>query len=181
MIVFFGQPGAGKTTQGKILAANQGWCWIAAGQLLRESVDPEITKILKEGKLVSPEVIIELIGGALEKNSDCENIIIDGFARCVEQAEWLIDQASAFNRTVDAIIVIDIPKDALIKRLTDRGRSDDTPEVIEQRLNVYNEETHPVLEYFDKRGVKVVHIDGIGTEEEVNARVMKELTECKLV
>lgn len=180
MIVFFGQPGAGKTTQGKMLAASQGWCWIAAGQLLRESSDPDIISTLKEGKLVSPEIIIGLISGALKKNSDCDNIIIDGFARCVEQAEWLIDQASTYNRSVDMVFVIDIPKEVLIKRLTNRGRSDDTPEVIEQRLNVYNEETYPVLEYFDKCGVKVIHIDGTGSEEQVNARVMKELKECKL-
>ena len=181
MIVFFGQPGAGKTTQGKMLAANQDWCWVAAGQLLRKSDDPLVVQKLKDGKLVPPEVIIELIGQALSENSNCKDIVIDGFARCVEQADWLIKQAPAYNRSVDMVFVIDIPKEELIKRLISRGRADDAPETIESRLNVYDEETYPVLEYFKQQGVKVVHIDGVGTEAQVNARVMEELKTCKLV
>lgn len=180
MIVFFGQPGAGKTTQGKMLAASQDWRWIAAGQLLRESDDPQIEAILKEGKLVSSDIIIELIHKAIEESSDCKDIIIDGFARNVKQAEWLIDQAPSFDRAVDLVLVIDISKDELVKRLGGRGRSDDTAEAIEQRLNIYKQETYPVLEYFEKRGIKVVHINGTGTEAEVSERIMKELKECKL-
>lgn len=181
MIVFFGQPGAGKTTQGQMLAASQNWCWLAAGQLLRNCRDPEIIKTTKNGDLVSSEVVIKLVGDELARRSDCKNIIIDGFARNIDQADWLIHKTAAYNRSVELVFVVDIPKGELIERLMVRARADDTPEVIENRLNVYNQETYPVLEYFNQQNIKVVHIDGTGTVQQVNDRIMKVLTECKVV
>lgn len=181
MIIFFGQPGAGKTTQGQMLAASQNWCWLAAGQLLRDCRDPEVVKIAKRGDLVPSDIVIRLVGDELARHSECKNIVIDGFARNIDQADWLIHQAATYNRSVELVFVIDIPIGELIERLKVRGRADDTPEVVENRLNVYSQETYPVLEYFEQQGVKVVHIDGTGTVQQVNDRIMKVLLECKVI
>lgn len=180
MIVFFGQPGAGKTTQGQMLAAKNGWHWVSAGQLLRDSKDPGIHKILENGTLVPSEIICRLIGDDLTKCADMDHVIIDGFARNIRQARWLIEDGENFNRKVELVVVIEISNDKLIERLVARGREDDTEEAIKNRLDVYTKETYPVLDYFKEAGVKIVQIDGLGTPDEVHERIMKEIRECKL-
>jgi len=180
MIVFFGQPGAGKTTQGKMLAASQGWCWISAGQVFRDSDDPEIHKIVEKGELVPYEKICKLVGNALDNCPNTKHVIIDGFARQIEQARWLVEESVNYNRAVELIIVINISKQELVERLILRGREDDTRQVIENRLDIYEKQTYPVLEYFKEQNVKIAYIDGLGTPEQVHERIMKEIKECKL-
>jgi len=180
MIVFFGQPGAGKTTQGKMLAASQGWCWISAGQLLRGTDDPEIRKFIESGELVPYEKVCKLVGGALDDCSGVEHVIIDGFARRIEQASWLIEKGANYNRKIELIIVVNIPKQELIKRLMLRGRKDDIKQIIKNRLDIYEKQTYPVLDYFEKQNVKIAYIDGSGTQEQVHERIMEEVKKCKL-
>jgi len=180
MIIFFGQPGTGKTTQGKMLAASQDWCWVSAGQLLRDSDDNEIQETINAGKLVSSEKICALIGGALSQYSTCEHVVIDGFARRVEQAKWLIENSGNYNRLVEAVFVINVSREELIKRLLLRGRDDDTEQAIKYRLEVYDKETFPVLDYFEKNGIKIIEIDGSGTPEEVHSHIINEIKSCKL-
>jgi len=181
MIVFFGQPGAGKTTQGKMLAASQGWCWISAGQLLRDCSDPEVQKKIETGELVPSKKVSELIGDALNNCSNINHVIIDGFARKIKQASWLIQNGNDYNREVELVIVISVLKSELIERLSLRGRKDDTEKVIKKRLDIYGQETAPVLDYFKQQGIKIAHIDGSGTPEQVHERIMKEVKKCKLV
>jgi adenylate kinase len=181
MIVFFGPAGAGKSTQGKILAANYGWPWISPGQLLRETHDDESLKIMQEGKLVPPKKVNELIGDVLISNRDAGNVILDGFPRQLVQAHWLIESRLIHGRSIDLVIMLDIPKFEVMRRLQARGRADDTPEVIDERLRLYYREINTILDYFTENGVKIVHIDGAGTVDEVHNKVMKELTACKLV
>lgn len=180
MIVFFGQPGVGKSTQGKMLAVNNGWHWVSAGQLLRESDDPEIHKMLESGLLVSSDIMCNLIGNDLAGCVDFDHVIIDGFARNIRQARWLIEDGKKYNRNVELIMVISISKDKLIERLVTRGREDDTEQAIKNRLDIYENETYPVLDYFKKEGVNIAYIDGLGTPEEVHTRIMKVIKECKL-
>lgn len=180
MIVFFGQPGVGKSTQGKMLAANNNWHWVSAGQLLRESNDPEIHKMTDSGVLVPSEIICKLIGDDLNGHADTKHIIIDGFARNIRQARWLIEDGKNYNRNVELVIVLSITKDKLIERLVTRGREDDTEQAIKNRLDIYDQETLPVLDYFKTEGVNIAHIDGLGTPEEVYERIMKVIKECKL-
>lgn len=180
MIVFFGQPGVGKSTQGQMLATNQVWHWISAGQLLRESNNPKIHEMLSRGVLVPHETICKFIGDELAKRSDSKHVIIDGFARNIRQASWLIEDGKKYNRVVELVVVISISKDKLIERLVARGREDDTEPAIKNRLEIYNQETYPVLDYFKNEGVRIAHIDGLGTPEEVHNRIMKVIKECKL-
>lgn len=178
MIVFFGPAGAGKSVQGQMLAARHGWRWLSAGQLLRDTHDIELIKLMQSGALVSPEKVNMLMGEAIDRAANIDRVIIDGFPRSIEQAHWLMDSN---ERPVDLVIVLEVPQSELQKRLEVRGRVDDTPEAIENRLRIYRTEMYPILGYFTERGVNIVHIDGTGTVGQIHDRIMAELTACKLV
>ena len=181
MIVFFGPAGAGKSTQGQILAETYNWPWLSAGQLLRKKHDDEALKIMQEGKLVPPEEVDQLIGDAIINNSQADNIILDGFPRQLVQAHWLVESRPLHGRSVDLAIMFDISKPELMKRLSERGRLDDTPEIIDERLRLYDQEINPILGYFTEQDIKIVHINGAGTINEVHDKVIKELAVCNLI
>ena len=91
MILFFGPAGAGKSVQGQLLSARHGWRWLSTGQLLRDSHDPELHKIMSTGALVPSEVTNRLMGEAIVRSQDIAHLILDGYPRNMEQAQWLID------------------------------------------------------------------------------------------
>lgn len=181
MIVFFGPAGAGKSVQGQILAARNGWRWLSAGQLLRDTRDPELFKQMQTGGLVTPEKVNELMGQALLRAGNISRVILDGFPRELVQAKWLVESKSHHGRDIDLVIVLEVPRSELLKRLEVRGRVDDTPEAIDERLKVYRTEMYPILSYLTEQGVTIVHIDGTGTVGQVHDRIMDELAACKLV
>jgi len=178
MIIVFGSAGAGKTVQGKLLAAKKGWQWISAGQLLRNDSDPKTLKIISTGDLVPTEKINELLIEAFDKSDDINHIVLDGFPRQVEEAKWLLSESPFKGNLIDAIILINIDKNEAIKRLLLRGRGDDTPKAISERLEIYHEKMKPVLDFFISKGVNVIDIDGIGTIEQVHDRIMEKLEVC---
>lgn len=181
MIVFFGPAGAGKSTQGRILAEKLGWKWISAGDLLRQTKEPEILQSISKGELVPFEKVNDLVGKAINKASNYANIIIDGFTRNIEEAKFLIDSYPIHKRSVDIVFVLDVPKEELLRRLKIRGRVDDTPSVIKNRLEKYDNEIDSMLDYYRQHNVRIVHIDGQGSIEEVNIRITGELTKCNLI
>jgi adenylate kinase len=180
MILFFGPAGAGKSVQGQILAARQDWRWLSAGQLLRDTHDVELLGEMHEGKLVSDEKISEIVGEALSRSKNVNNVILDGFPRCINQARWLVKNCAHYGRSIDLAIVLEVPRAELLKRLEVRGRVDDTPEAIDERLRTYRKEIYPILNYFCEQGINIAHIDGMGTVGQVHDRIMEELTECRI-
>lgn len=181
MIVFFGPAGAGKSVQGQMLAARHGWRWLSSGQLLRETQDEKILEHLKTGKLASDEQINALMGKALQDAKDISHVILDGYPRKMSQAEWLIENQPLHERIIDVVIVLEVPRSEIIKRMMLRGRADDTKEAIEERLQIYRKEMYPVLSYLTEHGVHVAHIDGTGTVGQVHDRIEAELEACKIV
>jgi len=179
MVIVFGPAGAGKTVQGKLLAAQKKWQWISAGQLLRNDSDPEILKIISAGGLVPGKKIEDLITDAFEKADDVDRIVLDGFPRQVEEADWFLKRSPFKDYLIDAIILIEINKEEIIKRLLLRARADDTPQAIAERLEIYHDKMKPVLDFFMKNGVRIIHIDGMGTIEQVHDRIIEELNKCK--
>lgn len=180
MIVFFGPAGAGKSVQGQLLAARNGWRWLSAGQLLRDTHDMELIKEMQTGKLVTPEKVNALMGEALKRSKNVDRVILDGFPRQLSQAKWLVESQPEHERSVALVIVLEVPRSKLLKRLEVRGRVDDTPEAIDERLKIYRTEMYPVLSYLTEQGVNIAHIDGTGTVGQVHDRIMDELEACKL-
>lgn len=180
MIVFFGPAGAGKSVQGQLLAARNGWRWLSSGQLMRDTHDIELIKEMQTGKLVTPEKVSELMGEALKRSKNVDRVILDGFPRQLSQAKWLIDSQSDHERSIALVIVLEVPRSELLKRLEVRGRVDDTPEAVDERLKIYRTEIYPILTYLTEQGVNIAHIDGTGSVGQVHDRIMDELAACKL-
>lgn len=180
MIVFFGPAGAGKSVQGQLLAARNGWRWLSAGQLLRDTHDLELIKEMQTGKLVTPEKVNELMGEALKRSKNIDRVILDGFPRQLSQAKWLIDSQPEHERSVALVVVLEVPRSELLKRLEVRGRADDTPEAIDERLKIYRTEMYPILSYLTEQGVHIAHIDGTGSVGQVHDRIMDELEALNL-
>lgn len=180
MIVFFGPAGAGKSVQGQLLAARNGWRWLSAGQLLRDSKDIDVLHQMQSGHLVEPHRVNGLVGEAIQRSGTIKRLILDGFPREMDQARWLVEQKSHHGRDIDLVLVLEVPKSELLQRLEIRGRIDDTPDAIDERLRIYRTEMYPILTYFTEMGINIVHIDGVGTVGQVHDRIMEELNAHQL-
>lgn len=181
MILFFGPQGSGKGTQAELLANKYNWPCLSVGDLLRNSKNPEIHEYQQKGMLVPDEKVNEVLIKAIEEHKLDDNFILDGYPRQIEQAQWLIEECHKLEISIDAVIVFDVEKNELLKRMALRGRSDDTPKSIETRLAIYYQESTKVLEYLEKNDVKVCHVDGLGAVQDIHDRVLDAVKLCKLV
>jgi len=181
VIIFFGPAGAGKSVQGQLLAAHHGWRWLSAGQLLRDTHDHELLKEMSTGNLVDNTKVNAIVAAALKRAHDVDHVVLDGFPRHLDQAKWLIASQPEHGRSISAVVVIDAPKEELVHRLHLRGRLDDTPDAIEERLAIFEHEIAPILDYFASQQVKIIRIDGTGAVAQVHDRIEAELRACSLV
>ncbi len=179
-VILLGGPGAGKGTQGKILAESVGVPKIATGDLLRAAVrggtplGRQAQHYMDQGLLVPDDIILGLIEENLAADEAKDGVIMDGFPRTIPQAEAVDRCLAQRDAGVDEVVNFEIPDDELVSRMMGRaaqeGRSDDTPEAIRKRLAVYREETAPLVAFYEERGV-VTGIDATGTVDEIAARV----------
>lgn len=178
MILMFGPTGAGKSVQGKMLAVRQNWKWLSTGEMLRGSKDPEVIKILKSGELVSDELTFDVFSAAIDDavENKYENIIVDGFPRTKEQAEWMSAYMEKSHQEIDLVVVLEVPESEIMDRLEKRKRMEDTPETIARRMSIYRQKMYPVLGIFADDGIKIVHIDGTGTAGEVHDKIYSEVS-----
>jgi len=181
MIIFFGPAGSGKSLQGQILAAREGWRWLSAGQLLRDTHNPELTAIMHKGGLIEPTIVNNIVRDALLKASDIKKVVLDGFPRMIEQATWLVDSQPEHGRSISAVIVLEVDKEVLLKRLSLRGRADDQIDAIDNRLDIYKQETDPILDYLNSQGIKIIHLNGSGSVGEIHDNIMKKLGETGIL
>lgn len=171
MIVFFGPVGAGKSVQGQMLSTRFNWRWISTGNIFRASQDPDIQATIASGHLISSEQTYQVLGEALEDVRN-EQIILDGFPRKKEQAQWLLENQKKYDFSVDLIIVIDVAKEEILKRLASRGREDDNASVIEDRLAIYHSEVDPILDYLSENAVPIAHVDGVGSMDTIHDSIV---------
>lgn len=177
MIILMGLAGSGKSTQGQKLAEETGRIWLSAGQVLRDTNDPEIKEIQERGDLVPNEITERLMTqGMLDAVRDGKDVVIDGFPRDTAQAQWIAENLASVMKLV---IIIDVPKAELMKRLELRGRADDTKEAIEERFRIVEQNIYSICEILKGVGIKIVKIDGTGTPEEVFVRVKQAVVEVE--
>lgn len=181
MIIFFGPAGAGKSVQGQILAARHGWRWLSSGQLLRDTHDPELHRRMAAGGLIDSQEVNEIMDDALARAKDIDHVILDGFPRQLSQAKWLVDSQPRHSRSINVVIVLEVPQTELLRRLQVRGRVDDSPESVAKRMTIYRQEIYPILSYFTDQHIRIAHIDGTGTVGQVHDRIEAELVACSLV
>lgn len=177
MILLFGPTGAGKSTQGQMLAVRMGWKWLSTGQMLRESEDPEVIRVLKSGELVSDELTYEVFDQAVKhaKENNFPQIIVDGFPRNKEQAEWLSNHLAQNNEKIELVIVLEVPESEIMSRLEKRARMEDTPGTIAKRMAIYRQKMYPVLGRFAEDGVKIVHLDSTGSVGRIHDKIYEEI------
>jgi adenylate kinase len=177
-IVLLGPPGAGKGTQALKLADKLGIPQISTGDLFRSNITRgtelglEAKRYLDAGDLVPSDLTNALVDKRLDEADTADGFILDGYPRSVDQAEALTRMLAARNTKLDAVLELRVCEEELLKRLKDRGRADDTEEVIHNRMNVYREETAPLLEYY---GDAVKTVDAVGSLDEVFARALRAL------
>jgi adenylate kinase len=171
-IVFLGPPGSGKGTQSQILAQSLAIPHISTGEILREAIanETELGKQAKAyvdgGELVPDELLLDLIRERLTQRDAQTGWILDGFPRNIAQAAFLDELLAELGQSSPSAIDLKVPQAVLIQRLMLRGRKDDTEETIRRRLQVYEENTAPLIEYYQQRD-KLLSIDGDRTPEEV--------------
>ncbi|WP_434687645.1 adenylate kinase [Pseudanabaena minima] len=179
-VILMGPPGAGKGTQGEILAEAWQVPKIAPGDIFRAEIKQgtelglKVKSFSDSGRLVPDEVVIEVIESRLRQPDTQVGWILDGFPRTVAQAEALDALLAEINQPYDAVVNLDVPDQFLVARLLaraiDQGRADDTEEVIKNRLEEYNAKTRPLLEFYGKH---VTQIDGTPSMPEVTETIKK--------
>ena len=176
-IVILGRQGSGKGTQCLRLAELYGVIHISTGDMLRSAVESqsELGKKAKEimdaGDLVSDEIINAIVSERIEKKDVSENgFVLDGYPRTASQAQALEGELLAKGLKLDLALNLEVPVDEVTQRMLDRSRADDTEEAIKRRLEIYENETTPLLKWFEDRNNLLV-VDGLGPEDEVFSRL----------
>jgi adenylate kinase len=184
-LLMVGPPGAGKGTQAIRIATHFQLVHISSGDLLRKhvadetSVGKRVAEYLKAGDLVPDAIVLDILRKPIVAATAAGGYVLDGFPRTVGQAEAGYAVAQDLGTSVQVVVHLHVPREELVRRMLTRGqqagRSDDKLEVIEHRIDVYEQLTTPMLEYYDQRGERVLHFDGAQPIDEVTAEVIRQL------
>jgi adenylate kinase len=215
-LILLGPPGAGKGTQAARLVQDFNLPWASTGDMLREAVaeGTDLGKQAKEymdgGNLVPDDLIVGVIVERISQEDCLDGFLLDGFPRTIGQADALAAALEGVGRKVTATLLVDVPDEELLKRLTGRRvcvanghgyhvefdppkhegvcdqdgsrliqRDDDTEEVITNRLSVYHDQTEPLVEYYEQRGV-LRRFDGTRSQTEVHDHIRAALATLRL-
>ncbi len=179
-LILAGPPGAGKGTQAERLAAHCGIPQISTGDMLREAVasaselGQRVQGIMASGELVPDDVVIALVRERLGREDCGPGFILDGFPRNPDQAKVLDELLRELGRDPVRVVALDVCEDELVRRILARGegRADDKEETVRRRLEVYLNETSPVLEHYASA---LSQVDGLGSLDEVAGRLVAAL------
>jgi len=179
-VMILGAPGSGKGTQGKILAEHLGIPQVSTGDLLRAAVSQgtalgtKAKGFMDQGLLVPDDVIFGLIQEILDSPPAAKGVLMDGFPRTIPQAEAVDRMLAVKKARVDRVILLEVLEAELIQRLLGRaakeGRADDNLESITQRLKVFQQQTAPLIAFYEGRGI-VKRVDGRGAVDAIQVRM----------
>ena len=176
-IILFGPPGCGKGTQATFISEYLSIPHLSTGDMLRSAVSSgseiglKAKNIMESGGLVSDQIVLSIVEERIAKD-DCEKgFILDGFPRTVNQAEKL-DLLLSTNNKLDYVLRIRVDEEEIIKRLIDRAREDDKPDIIKNRFKSYNSETQPLIPFYEERKI-LFNIDGMQEIEKVSEDIKK--------
>lgn len=179
-LILMGPPGVGKGTQAKMLARENGWLHLSTGDLFRDHIRRQtdlgrrVKGILDAGAYVPDDVTVDMVRDRLAATPAEQRIVFDGFPRTAAQADALDELLAERGRRVEAVLLLEAPREELRARLEGRaraeGRTDDTPGVIANRLDMYERETRPLVAHYEAKGL-TRRIDGVGPVEAVTARL----------
>jgi len=179
-LLFLGPPGAGKGTQAQRLAAREGLLHLSTGDLLRAEVQAgtplgqEAEAVMARGELVSDALVLAIVRSRLEHHEG--GWLLDGFPRNLPQAEALEGLLTSLNQRIERVILLELDDAVLIQRLLARGRADDNAEVIANRLQVYREQTAPLIAHYEGQGL-LRRLDGAGSIETIEERLASLLVD----
>lgn len=179
VLLLMGPPGAGKGTQAERLAEARDLRKLSTGDLLRDHVrrgtelGRKAKSIMESGELVPDDLIVAMVRSEIEEQ-DAVRVLLDGFPRTPGQARSLDELLAEYDADLDAVIVLDVPEDQLVERLVGRaaeeGRSDDDEATVRKRMDVYRDETRPLVEHYRERGI-LKRVDGVGGVDEITDRI----------
>jgi adenylate kinase len=183
-LVIMGPPGAGKGTQAKVIAERLVVPPISTGDIFRANVTQrtelgrEAKRYMDAGDYVPDAITNAMVRARLAEPDAAEGFLLDGYPRTVSQVEELDSMLAERGAALDAVLLLTVDREEVVERLArrarDEGRADDTVEVIRHRQDVYAEQTAPLVEVYDGRGL-LVPVDGMGPVDEVTSRVLRVL------
>ena len=183
-LILMGPPGAGKGTQAKVIATHFSIPAISTGDIFRANVagrtelGKEAQRYMDAGEYVPDEVTNAMVKDRIALPDAEPGFLLDGYPRTLDQVGALDDMMGELDQRLDAVVVLTADRDELVQRLLQRahveGRADDTEDVIRRRQEVYEEQTAPLIEVYDERGL-VIAVDGMGEIDAVTHRIFKEL------
>ena len=189
-ILLIGPPGAGKGTQAALLAQHFGIPAISTGDIFRENVRNETPlgleakAFMDRGEYVPDSLTNALVRDRLNQEDAVAGFLLDGYPRTIDQVEELDDILEETEKKLDVVVQLTADSEELLRRLSgraqDQGRSDDTPEVIKRRLDVYEEQTAPLIDIYASRSL-VAKVNGLGEIADVTNRIIEVLDARGLV
>ncbi|MGC8460451.1 MAG: adenylate kinase [Candidatus Dormibacteria bacterium] len=188
--IICGPPGSGKGTQSAQLAAHFHLRHVSTGELLRKEIAEEtelgkkVQDLMNRGELVPDSYMLAMIRRVLLETTGVNGVLLDGYPRTKPQAEGLADLLRELGMTIDLIVHLSVPTDVILERIQHRatveGRSDDSVEVLKQRLKEYEEKTIPTIEYYRAQGAPMVDVDGTPDVDTVTTRLIHVLEKGNL-
>lgn len=191
ILIFLGPPGAGKGTQADLITQTYGIPKLSTGDMLRAAVAAETAigkkakAVMDAGNLVSDEIVSGIVAERIEQEDCQKGFLLDGFPRTLPQAEMLDTILAERDRKLNCVLELQVDDEALVERLNNRIaetkarggelRSDDNEETFRHRLEVYHEQTAPLIPFYDKKGL-LKGVNGMGTVEEVAAEIQGVLS-----
>lgn len=187
-LVLLGAPGSGKGTQATRLRDHFKVPHISTGDLLRAAVAAgtplgrKAKAVMDAGSLVSDDIVLSMLEERLHHPDADSGFILDGYPRNLAQANALDGLLARLQQPMDVAVQIDVNPELLVERIAGRaqleGRADDSPDAVRRRLQVYTEQTAPVVDYYREHG-RLTCIDGVGTMDEVLARILAAIAAAK--